>query len=390
MRAGKKTVAMVLAGLLSLSAVCPAFAAEKPEGMDDATWIRLQDGKIEYDEIENLVAYFNPTYLSALGQIDAALGTESTERSISEMKAEIKNIKDDAEAAKDNNDMFLYMYNTALADALEKQSLGAMNLVIKMANSMKKEVYRKGDAFWSAKRKLTFATQQLMIGYNMALTSKELIDTSVELANAAYQSTITQRNLGMATDTSVENAEKALVSARKQQQSLNDNLTGLRQNLSIMIGGSYDTLIEVGTIPTPDLSRIDTMNPDQDVYKAIPYDQSVQDDIHEDERSQAKYELKYLSLEESKGELKSRLESIYQKVLESKTSYEAAQTALESATITMNGNDLKFQMGMLGQLEYLQAKVGYLQQKMTYDMAVLSLYQAINNYEWALYGIYSN
>lgn len=390
MRAGKKTVAMVLAGLLSLSAVCPAFAAEKPEGMDDATWIRLQDGKIEYDEIENLVAYFNPTYLSALGQIDAALGTESTERSISEMKAEIKNIKDDAEAAKDNNDMFLYMYNTALADALEKQSLGAMNLVIKMANSMKKEVYRKGDAFWSAKRKLTFATQQLMIGYNMALTSKELIDTSVELANAAYQSTITQRNLGMATDTSVENAEKALVSARKQQQSLNDNLTGLRQNLSIMIGGSYDTLIEVGTIPTPDLSRIDTMNPDQDVYKAIPYDQSVQDDIHEDERSQAKYELKYLSLEESKGELKSRLESIYQKVLESKTSYEAAQTALESATITMNGNDLKFRMGMLGQLEYLQAKVGYLQQKMTYDMAVLSLYQAINNYEWALYGIYSN
>ncbi len=194
----------------------------------------------------------------------------------------------------------------------------------------------------------------------------------------------------MATDTSVENAEKGLVSAKKQQQSLNDNLSGLRQNLNILIGGSYDMPVEVGTIPAPDLGKIDAMNPDQDVYKAIPYDKDVQADIHEDERSQAKYELKYLSLEESKGELKSRLESIYQKVLESKTSYEAAQTALESATITMNGNDLKFQMGMLGQLEYLQAKVGYLQQKMTYDMAVLSLYQAINNYEWALYGIYSN
>lgn len=384
MRAGKKTVAVVLAGLLSLSAVYPAFSAEKPEGMDDATWIRLQDGKIEYDEIENLVVCFNPTYRKALEQIDAALGTESTERLISEMKAEIKNIKDDAEAAKDDNDMVLYMYNTALADALEKQSLGAMNSLVRLANSQKKETSR------TVKRNFTFAIQQLMIVYNMALTSKELIDTSVELADAAYQSTITQRNLGMATDTSVENAEKGLVSAKKQQQSLNDNLSGLRQNLNILIGGSYDMPVEVGTIPAPELGKIDTMNPDQDVYKAIPYDKDVQADIHEDERSQAKYELKYLSLEESKGELKSRLESIYQKVLESKTSYEAAQTALESATITMNGNDLKFQMGMLGQLEYLQAKVGYLQQKMTYDMAVLSLYQAINNYEWALYGIYSN
>ena len=53
----------------------------------------------------------------------------------------------------------------------------------------------------------------------------------------------------------------------------------------------------------------------------------------------------------------------------------------------MNGNDLKYQMGMLGRLEYLQAKLGYLQQKMTYDMAVLNLKQAIENYDWALYGV---
>jgi len=97
------------------------------------------------------------------------------------------------------------------------------------------------------------------------------------------------------------------------------------------------------------------------------------------------FHLRWLSPE--RGKLKTKLESLYQKVLETKTSYEAAQTALESATITMNGNDLKYQMGMLGRLEYLQTKVGYLQQKMTYDMAVLNLKQAIENYDWALYGI---
>ena len=44
-------------------------------------------------------------------------------------------------------------------------------------------------------------------------------------------------------------------------------------------------------------------------------------------------------------------------------------------------------MGMLGNLQYLQLKMTYLQQKQAYDTAVLSLNQAINDYNWALYGV---
>ena len=381
MRAGKKIAAMVLAGMISLSTVYPAFAVEKPEGMDETTWARLQDGTIEYDEIENLVLYFNPSYRQGIEQMDAATGIQDMERSSSDLKKEIKNIKDEAEIAKDENNELLYTYNTILANTLEKQVLKPINSGIKIINSQKKETFQ------TVRRQLTSAIQQMMIAYHMILASKELTDTGVELADAAYQSTITQRNLGMATDTAVQNAEKALVAAREQQQSANNNLLGLRQNLSIMTGGSYDTPVEIGMIPAPDLERIGTMNPEVDIDQAITYNSDVQSAIHMDERGQAQHDQKYLTLEESKGKLKTTLEALYQKVLESKTSYEAAQTAFESARITMNGNDLKMQMGMLGRLEYLQAKLGYLQQKMAYYMAVLSLRQAIENYEWALYGV---
>ncbi len=381
MRAGKTIAAVALTGLISLSAVYPAFAIEKPDGMDDITWARLQDGIIEYDEIENLVVYFNPSYRQGIEQMDAATGIQHMEQSVSDLKKEIKNIKDEAEFAKEENDMALYMYNTALADSLEKKALKPFNSAVKIMNSQKK------DTFQSIKRQLTSGIQQLMISYHMLLASKELTDTGVELAEAAHQSTITQKGLGMATDTAVQNAEKALVSAKKQQQSVDNNLLKLRQNLSIMTGGSYDTPVEVGAIPAPDLGRIETMNPELDMDTAVIYNSDVQAAIHLDERAQAKYDLKYLTLDESKGRLKTKLESLYQTVLENKTAYEAAQTAFESAKITMNGNDLKYQMGMLGRLEYLQAKLGYLQQKMTYDMAVLNLKQAIENYDWALYGV---
>lgn len=381
MKAGRKIAAIVLTGMISMSAAYPSFAVEKPEDMDDTTWARLQDGKIEYDEIENLVIYFNPNYRQAAEYIDASTGLEQMERSASDLKAEIKNLEKEAKFAEEEGDVFTSVYNTTVANNLEKKVLKQYNSYIKVANSRKRETLK------SVRKGLVPAIQQLMIGYHMALASQELTDTAVELAEAAYQSTISQRNLGMATDTQVQNAEKSLVAAREQQQSFNNTLTKLHQNLSIMTGGAYDTSVEIGPIPAPDLGRIDTMNPETDIKQAIANNGDIRDLRQTSEASQGLYEKKARSLEETKGKIKTELESLYQKALESKTSYEAAQTALESATITMNGNDLKYQMGMLGRLEYLQTKIAYLQQKMTYDMAVLSLKQAIENYDWALNGV---
>ena len=78
---------------------------------------------------------------------------------------------------------------------------------------------------------------------------------------------------------------------------------------------------------------------------------------------------------------------MYQEILEKKTAYEAAHVAFQGAQITMNGNDLKYQMGMLGRLEYLQLKMAYLQQKAALKTAQLNLTQAMENYRWAVEGL---
>jgi hypothetical protein len=86
--------------------------------------------------------------------------------------------------------------------------------------------------------------------------------------------------------------------------------------------------------------------------------------------------------DEIESKIKTQLETLYQEILEKKTAYEAAHVAFQGAQITMNGNDLKYQMGMLGNLEYLQLKMAYLQQKAAARTAALSLTQAIENYGW--------
>lgn len=234
---------------------------------------------------------------------------------------------------------------------------------------------------------LTSGVQQLMNGYQQALASKELVDTAVELAQAAYDSTVTQRGIGMATDTDVESALKSLQSAQGQQKVLEDTMTSLRQNLCLMTGREYNASIDIKEIPAPDLTRIDGMNPENDLTKAVGNNYTVIEQRNISGKGTANYDNKMRILDESEAKIKTQLESLYQEVLESKTAYDAANTAFAGAQITMNGNDLKYQMGMLGRLEYLQLKMAYLQQKAAVRTAELNLTQAMENYDWAVEGL---
>ena len=72
MKPCKKIVALGLSGALLFAVPMNAAAeAKKPENMDEATWIRLQDNVLEYDEIRDLVENYNPTYLQVVGNIEA-------------------------------------------------------------------------------------------------------------------------------------------------------------------------------------------------------------------------------------------------------------------------------------------------------------------------------
>lgn len=379
MRKWKKAVAFTLALFLLASFAMPALAAEKPEDMDEETWARLQDNKLEYDEIEDMVRCFNPTYLQVKGQFN--LSTEPMEDAIQDLKQEIREYRESARRLKEDDDLIGYAVFTEAAKVIDKDVLTPIEKGLKAAKGTERTTAEP------ISRQLTAAIQQLMNGYNQAQASMELMNTAVELAEAAYNSTISQRNLGMATDTAVENAEKALLSARNQQQTLSNTLSSLRQNLCILIGLPYDALPEIGGIPEPNMDEILAMNPDVDIVRAVGYNATIKSQRKTREKGDASGVYQSLALEETEAKLKTKLISLHEEVLKNKTACDAAWTAYESARLTMEGNNLKYQMGMLGRLEYLQTKVAYLQAKMTYDMAVLTLKQSIENYNWAVQGV---
>lgn len=377
MRSGKKMTALGLACLLTVSAPFGSMAQEKPESMDQETWERLQDNVLEYDEIGNLVEYYNPTYQQALQNVQ--INIQPYEDAAEQLRGTAKELIDDAKNEKDDNVM-LYMTYRGYAKGYQEAAKTFEKVAQKIKSSTRSTLN-------SARKQLTSGVQQLILGYYQALASKELVDTAAELSQAAYDSTLTQRNLGMATDGDVQSALKSLQSAQAQQQSLNDTLTSLKRNLQFMTGWSYDAQVDIGEAPVPDLSRIDGMNPENDLPTAIGNNYTLLGQRRASANSTADRDAKMRTLDESEAKIKVQLDTLYQEVAQSKAAYEASLLALESANLTMAGNEKKYEMGMLGRLEYLQLKLAYLQQKVAADAASLNLVQAIENYNWAVEGL---
>ena len=66
MKGYKKITALTAAAVLCALAPVQALAASPEFARDEATWARLRDNVMEYDELEMLVEEYNPTYLDKL------------------------------------------------------------------------------------------------------------------------------------------------------------------------------------------------------------------------------------------------------------------------------------------------------------------------------------
>ncbi len=397
--AGRRAVcAAVLAAVLAGGAVCPACAVTRPSGMDDQTWTSLQDNLMEYGELENLIRYYNPSYRQVLESIEPMIDASRETASRMRTSEDLKTMKDSEKELKKTLDQMNPNSESQMEQMMYEQTKGlyqtvqegvrgieqGIKAINKTANTMDQETRDMRDQTLYS---LTAAVQKMFIGYNQALSSRELCAAAEELAQAAVRSAQTQRDVGMATDNDVLSAQQSLLSAQNQTLSLDNTLLSLRQNLYVMTGWTYDASAAIGTVPAPDLTKIDAMNPAADITEALDNSYSLKTLDDTLKSSKSGYSTKEKVRKEAKEEIKTQLEELYQTVLADRAAYEASFTTLEAARLTEESGRRQYELGMIGQLQYLQTKMAYLQQKVSADNASMALTQAILDYEWAVRGI---
>lgn len=340
----------------------------------------LEDNRMEYGELGDLILNYNVDYKNAQSQTVNSTQDLDTAR---DLREEASSLMLDAGELKSegltDGTRELYDSYKETAKELRKQAQRINNT--ELGSSYQRSLRK-------TKASLTVMAQQLMIGYQQALSKQELVNKQVELAGAMLESTQTQAGLGMKTQEDILASQQTLKQAENGAAQFTMELQSIKQNLQLVTGWSHDAVPEIVPIPTSDMTVIDTMNPQNDLQDALGANYELYDmrSASAGGKSSAK-SVKTRNVSQKEQEIASTLESLYASVLAKKQAYESAAAGYEAAEQIMQGANRKNGLGMMGRLEYLSAEVDYLTAKSAKETADLDLFSAMEAYSWAVKGM---
>lgn len=375
---------------LALTAALPVYGAAGPgstsiaipDGMGEETWNRLNDQTIEFDELSDLVRYFNPDVKNIA---DSAGNELSNQQYVyDEMRMSIRDLNDNAQAMKDSGTKEgeeAYMALKGTVKVLDGQAQ-MLDKVIKRINSgVNKNVDRYSKTFSSA-------ADQIMIGYSSAMANRDVVQKALDLSVAGYEAQSLSQKQGLATEADVLAANKGVLAAQAALAQLDNTIDGLKRSLCLMTGYSTDGAVLIGNIPQLDLSAITALDLEADTAKAIGNNYDLIDSRRgASNKTTTGIKNKEASISEGEQNLTVTMQSFYQEILQAKAAYDASSTAYEKAVLEKEKADRSYQLGMLSKISYLQAQMAFSQAEGEKQSAYNTLYQAYNTYQWAVNGI---
>lgn len=419
----KQVLPLLTAAALASFSPMQALAANPQFAHDEATWAKLQDNTMEYDELGLLVEEYNPNYQNEQASYndtknddDAAEIRKDAKNSADDMYDSAEDLRDQAEDLSDQADDLSDQAeaareagNAALAAQLQAGAASYMAgyapLMLAAAmtqnSALKSDISADSSYVDSDMRKIkhiknqkgiVVSTQNLFNSYNQLRINADLIQKNVEVMEAAANAAQTQASIGMATQADVLKAQKNLQSIKSTQTETLSSLETLRQNLCMMTGWSYDAQPEIKEVPQADLAAIDQINLEADRQKALEnnydlqYSKRALNNMQENSTDKKNQERTVKNLEQS---ISASMTNLYNDIQQKKIAWQLAQAELATEQQSMSAVETKRGLGMVSDLEYLQAQSSFLGKQIAERTANMALFQAVETYNWAVNGYLS-
>lgn len=380
----KKIAPICLAAVMGATYVVPALAS--PEfSRTEEEWAKLRDNVMEYDELEALIHEYNVTVLNNQDNLKSDRGKTKEEMSQA-LRDAANEIYNGIEYPSDDT---LPTYAIQYSAAVSAEQT-AKNLDSQADNNVEDGEIRKLQ-YDQIEASLASSAQNSMNSLMQLIESRKTMEANYEALKAAYNATVTQQSLNMVTQADVWTAQQQVQNMEANLASVDANIKKLKQSLCVMTGWSYDANPEIMALPAVDVSRIDAMNPTEDLVKAKENNYTLKIDKRKLANASGASTEKTLkkTVEEEEQKLGAAFNNQYQAVLQAKTAYDQANTDYELAAKTMDTAQRKYDLKMLSELEYLQAKAAFVDKQVAKTSADMKLLQAIETYNWAVRGLLS-
>lgn len=389
-RNNKRLLSLGIAALMAAIPAGQVFAS--PEFAHTAEeWARLRDNVMEYGELADLVHEYNATVYQNQVAYDNARdqdfndAKDALQEQASDMFEQADAMYPDDSYAMAGDGLYANMlYGSAMMEYNAKLALQASESSI-TDNTMLRIRYDQQEA------SLVMQAQILMNSYEQLEDNMALLEDSKGLLEAVYQATLIQQAQGMVTEADVLTAQENISTMEANIESAQKSREQVKRNLCLLTGWSVDSDPDIRPLPELDLSRIDRMNPDVDVETALAnnYDVRYYTKQLENVTEDASRKTAQSQIDNARETVKGQVRTLYETVLDQKNSYDTALQALALEEVNKKDMDMKYQAGTASSLEYRQEQNAYLQAQVNVETARLNLFQAMENYDWAIKGLVS-
>ena len=376
MTAAGMAAVMGLAGPAAVMAASPEFSKTEEE------WAKLRDDIIEYDELADLIHEYNATVQN--NQYDYRKFREDYGDTNSKVANAYYDLAQD-------------YYNDMSGEDDANSRMADLNLRIQADNLMEQADESLEDSriylltYEQAEKNLVVTAQSQMISYYEKTLQRQQKQAALEEANQDYSLVQVKYAAGTVTQLEVLSARESVQSAEDELEQLDSDIQSIKEKLNVLLGWNYNDSPEIGELPEPDESRIDGMNPDEDLAQALENNYTLRINRRklENARSETTAENLRTTISNNEKQIGASLSGAYKSVLSAKASYEQAltQKQLEEANTQIAAG--KLQAGMITRQDYEKQVRSRDNSQITAKTAELGLLSAMENYEWAVKGLAS-
>ena len=391
MKHRKRAIAAVTVCMLAVTSV-PAFAysptgpGASPEAgrYSEEELARLQDNVLEYSEIQNRVREYNPTISQVWKTYEDT--RQDYANMVTELESQYQVVKNLADSYESAGEM---MGNQVLISTAKQLKKGYQSTMESMEDTVSQWNDNKSTgSIRSYERQMTAGAQQAMIGYDTIRQNIATLETMVQLYDRQYQMYTRQKELGLATDKDVLSSYTSFLSAQSQLASLNNQADSVRRSLCQLLGYDPETNPEIRSLLAFDMTRLEGMNLEEDTKKAIGNNYTlISQRTSAAGKTNAKRENRNKILDEGDQKLTIEMQRLYQDVMDNKAAYDAAATGYQAAEASWGAAQRQYQNGLISEIQYIGLQLAYYQKKAAFESANLSLWQAMENYDWGITGL---
>ena len=337
-------------------------------------WASLRDNVMEYGELKDLIHEYNPTVRSNRSAYKDQKGKDLNDVYEQYMN-DIDDIWDQADAAEDD-----------VTWASMRFSAG---LLTKQADNNYQDADMEKIQYDQQEAALVYQAQQMMVSLQQAEDNIKNLENTKALLQSQYEFTRAQAAAGMATQIDVLTAQKSVQDQDTAILAAQKNKENVHRNLCLMLGWDADAQPEILAVPEPDMSRIDTLNPDGDAEAALANNSDVR--YYEKKAgnlsSQDLIESNQASIQNAKDTAVRSLKTQYNTVLTARDALNAAQSQLAAEQSKLNKASASLAAGQITNLEYQTTLNAVMTAESDVNTKKLQLLVALEGYDWNVKGL---